>query len=226
MSPSGAATSGSARSCRRPLCRLAVAAAAALAAAPSHAAPACESPAVVAKLTDAKLSKAIGQYDRTIQIADEVLRASPNSALAKYIKGLALIQQSKGNRDVYRQGLSLLADTADRLPDYDKLPPEQKQCPENERLYTIFNTVGYYYSEDGDRKAAEKYLLRAEKNAAPLSKASLWKLYDNLGLFYANNLDLDKAAKYYERAKMGGSPEASKRLDTIRAIQRLGAPPK
>lgn len=184
---------------------------------------ACEPTEVSSQLAHVKDLKAAGQHSQAIALADNVLRANPGNLHAAYAKGAAILAQSASNASAYRDGMAMLTSAADELTDFDKLLASEKNCPENPRLYTIFNMIGIYAFNAGDRKTAEKYLLRGLNNLGPLDSESKWKLYDNLGLFYAKSLNLSVASSYYTRARDAGSPSAASRLSAIQGLHALAA---
>jgi hypothetical protein len=177
----------------------------------------CESADAFQKLSQVP---ALRKAHKTIQASALIAQLSPADRAnrhAQFNSALLVLDTSGNNPALWRATLDSLAQMADRMPDYARLSPAQRACPETPRLYAIFNTLGVQYSQSGNRVKAEHYFLRGEANEAALAPDSRAKLNYNLGILYTRQLDFKKASRFYTNAK---SPEGAAQLNAIQGAQK------
>lgn len=194
------------------------------AALPLAAANACDSSAVTAALDDAQRARTAANFEAASRLVEQVLRTDDTNLRARYTKGLILIDEAGGDihSQAYTQGLATLVQVANGLGDYGELLPEQRNCPETPKLYTVFNTLGVEYYRAHRMDLAEHYYRDGEKNAAALNQSSRARLFSNMGILYKDQLNLTKAAAYFAKAQKAGSPAAATAAASVRYVQSLG----
>lgn len=185
---------------------------------------ACETREVAALLEQSRQARITGNLDKAYLYVGRALRADPTNLRARYSKALIMIKEGEDSPSQFQSGMAMLTRAAAELPAYRSLPLDERRCPEIEKVYSIFNTIGVEYYLKGNLKKAEAYYLKMERNVDAVSTSSRAKLYNNLALLYQNELNLDKAAAYYLKAKEAGSPKAQERLNAIRQMQGAAPP--
>jgi tetratricopeptide (TPR) repeat protein len=189
------------------------------------AANACDSSAIAAALDEAQRARTAGSFDQASRLVEQVLRSDSTNLRARYTKGLILIDQAEDDthKQSYGPGLAMLVQVANGLGDYRELLPEQRNCPETPKLYTIFNTLGVEYYRAHRQDLAEHYYRQGEKSAAALNGTSRARLFTNMGILYKDQLNLTKAAAYFAKAQQAGSPGAATAAASVRYVQSLGS---
>lgn len=147
------------------------------------------------------------QPDRAIAVAQTVLKKSPQDFRAVYTIGLAMIDKG----DV-AGGMKKLNQAADLLHD------RYAACGAANGWYSIYNTLGAEYYDQGKYGLAESNLNLAYSKFATLNADTQKKLLNNLGLLYLHNGDLAKSRAYYEKAAAAHVPGAAERLRLVKGI--------
>ncbi len=179
--------------------------------------PSCEPADAFQKLDQVPALRKAHRFPDATVLVNQVLAADPANRHAKYSQALIAMDQSAANTPPFTAALTALARLADSMPDYAKLPVTLRNCPENAKLYTIFNTLGVQYAQSGDKVRAEQYFLRGVANQAPLAADSKSKLNYNLGVYYTHQLSFDKAARFYSAA---GTPAAASQIQVINSVRK------
>ena len=185
---------------------------------------ACEPTDWYSELEKAKTARALGQYDKAYGIADRVLSHDRSNLHARLIVALVQLDQSRSpphpRPSLKKTAIDSLAFTASSLQDYAKLK-DDRRCPENRDLYSVFNTLGVEYFKTGDATKSERAFLRGERNLAALAPEEQSKLLFNLGVYYKSRLNLNKAIGYLQRAQKANNPAAASQIEALRGLQAL-----
>lgn len=144
--------------------------------------------------------------DAAMKLATGILSKRPDDFRATYIVGLALID--KGQRDAGMKQLSHAADLLDR----------DAPCATANGWYSIYNTLGAEYYDQGNIGLAESNLNVAFTHFASFDKPTQQKLLSNLGLLYLRKGNLGKAQLYYQNASAIHAPGAAEKLHAVKGI--------
>ena len=156
-----------------------------------------------------------GDLQSALTTVDRILAADQDDFHASYVKGLILLQLGTNDKATYYKGLRVLTAAA------GKLKGERAICgaQANRDWFSIYNTIGSSYFNEGDVANARRFLLSGYENKDKLSKKSRIKLLNNIGLLYFRQSDLANSEKYYAEARSEGSPSAKSTLLTIENIR-------
>ena len=185
----------------------------------------CESPDAFQKLSQVPALRTAHRVNDAAALIAQLSPADRANRQAQFYSALLALDVNGKNPAAWSAALVGLARMADDMPDYSRLSPAQRACPETSALYEIFNTLAFQYSQSGNRKKAEQYFLRGEANETALSSTGRSKLEYNLGVLYTKRLDLDKASYHFNRAQAPANPAATVQLQAIMRAQTVAPPP-
>lgn len=180
-----------------------------------------------------KSEHAARRYDLALNDAKALQRADPDNLRARYAMGLAEVEagatlQGAARTQMAAAGLSDLDAAASGVDAYaERGDPAVRQCLKDQDVFSVMNTVGYYYLKGGALAEAEKYLTRAAQldRLGLLSPDTRRKVYANLGLLYFKTGNYANAQKFLGQAQSAGStsPSVSSTMTAIIKIQSISA---
>jgi hypothetical protein len=182
---------------------------------------ACETDQDYAAINTADTTRIMSGAAKALDKLKPLLAAKPPRPRAQYVGALILMDLAGKDAAKAKAALAQMVATADGLTDFGRMAPTERACKENSRLYTIFNSVGFYFFQQGDKVSAEKYWMRGQSNAAALDQKGQAKLYGNLGLINVNKLNLSQAQIFYSKAQAAGNPTAAVSLAGIQQLRVL-----
>lgn len=145
-------------------------------------------PSAVERLEAAKAKRMAGHPTDAITDLRLLVGEYPDYYRAVYNLGLAMADSSDKDQGKLNEAIDILQRARDI---------RQEQSLKD---YSIYNSLGWYYTQANRSHDAEKAYVIALKHTSSNSAESNRRLYTNVGLFYLASGDLERAQSYLQTA--------------------------
>jgi len=161
----------------------------------------------MARMNDnAKALRAQQRFPEALSVVQKILAQSPDDFRANYTNALIALDLGRNDRSKWLAATKQLEGV---LPLLTKQSPA---CAKDKNFYSIYNTLGVEYYNQGNVPLAKKYYDLAFSNFDKLNADTQGKLLDNLGLIAYRQNDFVCAATYFTKAEKAGAKNASYHL--------------
>lgn len=158
---------------------------------------------VAAMVAEGRRLRLQGKTEAAQQKLEAAVRAEPGNYIATYNLGLTYLQAGKQDEAIETLGVAAALREKTGATDY-----------------TIYNTLGWTYLQNGDMANAEKHFLEGMKYRDKLPAVSRARLENNLGTLYLSKGDLNRAESLFSQSAQAGNELAKENLGIVTTVKK------